>query len=185
MTKKQRSFKKMITDNMVDYNEDFQSEFINQRIEKISDEQLKDLLEMITTNKDKIGSLRATTYKQFVYYADKLIEANLNKTLLPYSKKVDQLYEKRELLLYTIDKNTDTISSRNRLIAKIESKELMFQDGGKNILDEVDYEIIKRFGFYNFFDPNKNYKIKESINLYLKEYTKERLLLNNGQLALN
>ena len=174
MTRKQQEFFTIITNQMFDFNEDFHSDFTIERIEKISDDKLKYLLEDITVDKDKIVNKKGfVTYAKFVYYADKLIEAELQKMMLPNISKVDELYKKRELLLNTIEKQTHSISERNLLIENLQNKKMMFKDKGKNILDEIDYFIIDQFGFYNFFDQNKNYMILEKIDEFYKQYTKE------------
>ncbi|MGB5792127.1 hypothetical protein, partial [Poseidonibacter sp.] len=98
--------------------------------------------------------------------------------MLPNHSKVEELYAKRELLLNTIENQTTSISQKNQLIQDIEERKLMFKDNGKNILDEIDYFIIEQFGFYNFFDQNKNYMIKEKIEEFYKQYTKEKVLEN-------
>lgn len=172
MTEKQRSFIKLLTDNMMDYDESFHKSFIYERIKKIPEDKLKYLLEDININKDKIDSFRNKTYKQFVYYADKLIKEQIKQNLqLPNkTSKVDELYQKRELLIESILNNTNSIDERNKLIENIKTKKSIFEVGGKNILDAVDYYIIEQFGFYNFFDPNKNYMIKEEIEKYLQNY---------------
>ena len=65
----------------------------------------------------------------------------------------------------------------------------MFKDNGKNILDKIDYFIIEQFGFYRFFDENRNYMIKEDIERYLKLYSsisleQPKLLANQTQKSL-
>ncbi|MGB3751544.1 MAG: hypothetical protein WA945_08245, partial [Arcobacteraceae bacterium] len=71
MTRKQQEFFTIITNQMFDFNEDFHSDFTIQRIEKISDDKLKYLLEDITVDKDKIVNKKGfVTYAKFVYYAD-------------------------------------------------------------------------------------------------------------------
>jgi mevalonate kinase len=100
--------------------------------------------------------------------------------MLPNHSKVEELYNKRELLLHTIETNTKSISEKNQLIQELEEKKRMFKDNGKNILDEIDYFIIEQFGFYNFFDQNKNYMIKEKINEFYKLYTKNKILENKS-----
>ncbi len=173
MTEKQRSFIKLLTDNMMDYDESFHKSFIQQRVKQIPQEKLKDLLEAININKDKIDSFRNKTYKQFVYYADKMIDTQIKENLQLPNKhsKVEELYQKREMLIQLILDNTSGISERNKLIENIQNKKTIFETEGKNILDEVDYYIIEQFGFYNFFDPNKNYMIKEEIEKHLQTYT--------------
>jgi len=61
---------------------------------------------------------------------------------------------------------------------------MMFKDEGKNLLDEIDYFIIDQFGFYNFFDQNKNYMIKEKIDEFYKLYTKNKILENKSNSVL-
>lgn len=173
---------------MFDFNEDFHSDFTIERIEKISDDKLKYLLEDITVDKDKIVNKKGfVTYAKFVYYADKLIEKELQKAMLPNRSKVDELYTKRALLLHTVETQTDTITQKNKLIDDLKDKKVMFKENGKNILDEVDYFIIEQFGFYNFFDQNNNYMIHEKIDEFYKEYTKNQLLLDkqNQELLSN
>lgn len=180
MTKKQQEFYRIITNQMFDFNEDFHKEFTIERIEKISDDKLKFLLEDITVDKDSIVKKKGfVTYAKFVYYADKMIEMELEAAMLPNYSKVEELYIKREILLQTIEKQTNTITEKNELIENIQNKKLMFKDNGKNILDEIDYFIIEKFGFYNFFDSNKNYMIKEQIDTFYKLYTQEKLNKNS------
>jgi len=177
MTRKQQEFFTIITNQMFDFNEDFHSDFTIERIEKIDDSKLKYLLEDITVDKDKIVNKKGfITYAKFVYYADKLIENELQKQMLPNHSKVDELYNKRELLLHTIEANTKNISEKNQLIQDLEMKKVMFKDDGKNILNEIDYFIIEQFGFYNFFDQNKNYMVKEKIDEFYKIYTQKKML---------
>ncbi len=179
MTKKQQEFYRIITNQMFDFNEDFHKEFTIERIEKIDDNKLKYLLEAITVDADTIVKKKGfVTYAKFVYYADKMIEEELKSAMLPNHSKVEDLYSKRELLLHTIENQTASITQKNQLIQDIEDRKLMFKDNGKNILDEIDYFIIEQFGFYNFFDQNKNYMIKEKIDEFYKQYTKEKLLEN-------
>ena len=179
MTEKQRGFIKLLTDNMMDYDESFHKSFIYERIKQIPEDKLKYLLEAINMNKDKIDSFRNKTYKQFVYYADKLINEELKKTLkLPNkNSSVDELYEKREMLIQTLLNSTNSINERNQLIENLQSRKSIFEVNGKNILDERDYYIIEQFGFYNFFDSNKNYMIKEELEKHLLNYT---LLIRNS-----
>ncbi len=177
VTRKQQEFYRIIANQIVDYNEDFHKEFTIKRIETIADDQLKYLLEDLNTDKDKIGSKKSyMTYVKFVHYADKIIDKNINNNMLPYKSKVEELAKKRDLLLYTIAKEAPNIALKNALINKLENKLIMFKSKGKNILDEIDYFIINQFGFYNFFDENKNYRIKEDIGKYLKIYTSQKLL---------
>ena len=176
MTKKQQELYRIITNQMFDFNEDFHKEFTIERIEKINDNKLKYLLENITVDKDNIVKRKGfVTYAKFVYYADKIIEEELKRVMLPNNSKIEELYEKRELLLHTIQTETKSLTERNQLIVDLENKKIMFKDNGKNILDEIDYFIIDKFGFYNFFDQNKNYMIKEKIDEFYKEYTIEKL----------
>ncbi len=186
MTKKQQEFYRILANQIVDYNEDFHKEFTVQRIEKIADDNLKYLLEDLNTDKDKIGKKKGyMTYVKFVHYADKMIDNNIDNATLPYTSKVDILLKKRDLLIHTISLEAKTILEKNDLIKKLENRQLMFKDKGKNILDEVDYFIIDQFGFYNFFDENKNYMIKEEIEKFLKLYTSEKLLSNSSIKLLN
>ena len=177
MTRKQQEFYRIIANQIVDYNEDFHKEFTIKRIEQISDDQLKYLLENINTDKDKIAKSKGyMTYVKFVHYADKIIDNTINNEMLPYKSKVEDLYKKRDLLINTISTQAPTIAKKNELIQNLENRLIMFKDNGKNILDEIDYFIISQFGFYNFFDENRNYKVKEEIDRYLKEYTSKKLL---------
>ena len=170
---------------MFDFNEDFHKEFTIERIEKIEDTQLKFLLEDITVDVDKIVKKKGfVTYAKFVYYADKIIQKELQSAMLSSHSKVEELYKKRTLLLSTIESETTNITQRNQLIQDLQDKKMMFKDKGKNILDEIDYFIIGRFGFYNFFDQNKNYMIQEKINEYYKEFMQEKLLENNKRSPL-
>jgi len=180
MTKKQQELYRIITNQMFDFNEDFHKEFTIQRIEKINDNKLKYLLENITVDKDNIVKKKGfVTYAKFVYYADKIIEDEIQKAMLPNHSKVDELYKKRELLLHTIEVETNSISEKNQLIENLENKKIMFKDEGKNILDEIDYNIIKKFGFYNFFDQSRNYMIKEKIDEFYKQFIKEQIVEKN------
>jgi len=187
MTKKQQELYRIITNQMFDFNEDFHKDFTIERIEQIDDNKLKYLLENITVDKDNIVKRKGfVTYAKFVYYADKMIEEELQSAMLPNHAKVEELYNKRELLLHTIQTQTKTISEKNKLIEELENKKVMFKDNGKNILDEIDYFIIDKFGFFNFFDQNKNYMIKEKIDDFYKEFIKEKLVENkNSNLKLS
>jgi len=181
MTKKQQELYRIITNQMFDFNEDFHKEFTIQRIEKIQDDKLKYLLENITVDKDNIVKKKGfLTYAKFVYYADKMIEDEIKEAMLPNHSKVDELYKKRELLLQTIENQTNSISEKNKLIEDLENKIVMFKDNGKNILDVIDYFIIEKFGFYNFFDSNKNYMMKEQIDEFYKQFIKEQIVENNA-----
>ncbi len=187
MTRKQQEFFTIITNQMFDFNEDFHSDFTIERIEKIPDDKLKQLMEDITVDKDKIVNKKGfITYAKFVYYADKLIDKELEKAMLVNHSKVDELYEKRECLLDTIASQTSNITQRNQLIQDLENKKIMFKENGKNVLDEIDYFIIDKFGFFNFFDANKNYMIKEQIDEFYKEFIKQTLEnKNNSVLQLS
>ena len=70
------------------------------------------------------------------------------------------------------------ISDKNMKMLKMikAPKKVMFKDEGKNILDEIDYDIIKKFGFYNFFDQNRNYMIREQIEEFYKQFIKEQIV---------
>jgi len=177
MTRKQQEFYRIITNQMFDFNEDFHSDFTIKRIEQIEDDKLKYLLEDINTDKDQIVKKKGfVTYAKFIYYADKMIDNAIALTMKPSISKVDELYNKRALLLNTIENQTKSIKERNELIENLKNKVVMFKDDGKNILDECDYYIIEKFGFYNFFDENKNYMVKEEIETHLKEYTTNQLM---------
>ncbi|MDC0932434.1 hypothetical protein OAR97_01170 [Arcobacteraceae bacterium] len=181
MTKKQQELYRIITNQMFDFNEDFHKDFTIERIEKIEDNKLKYLLENITVDKDNIVKRKGfVTYAKFVYYADKMIEEELENAMLPNHSKVEELYKKRELLLNTIETQTNTLSEKNQLVEDLKNKKIMFKDNGKNILDEIDYFIIERFGFFNFFDQNKNYMIKEQIDDFYKEFMQAKLLSKNN-----
>ena len=186
MTRKQQEFYRIVANQIVDYNEDFHKEFTIKRIEQISDDKLKYLLEDINTDKDKIAKKKGyMTYVKFVHYADKIIDNSINNEMLPYKSKVESLYKKRDILINTISIQAPTIAKKNELIQKLENKLIMFKDNGKNMLDEIDYFVISKFGFYNFFDENKNYKIKEEIDKHLKEYTSQKMLENSSIKKLN
>ena len=101
--------------------------------------------------------------------------------MLPSASKVEELYAKRALLLHTIEEQVSTISKRNELIENLQNRVVMFKDKGKNILDEIDYFIIDQFGFYSFFDENKNYHIKEDMEKFLKLYTTQKMLTNENK----
>ncbi len=175
MTRKQQEFYRLLVNQMVDFNEDFHKEFTIKRIEKIEDDKLKYLLEDITTDKDKISKRKGyLTYSKFVYYADKLLESHLQIDLKSKESKIDELYQKREWLLQSISNEAKSLDDRNKLIDGIKTKTLMFNQNGKNILDECDYYIIEKFGYFNFFDENKNYHIKEEIEQHYKEFLLEK-----------
>ena len=181
MTKKQQEFYRIIVNQMIDFNEDFHKEFTINRIEQISDDNLKYLLEDINTDKDNIVKKKGyITYAKFIYYADKMIDKKIELSMKPQTSKVDELYNKRALLINTIQNQTKSLQERNELIENLKNKVVMFKDNGKNILDEIDYFIIEQFGFYNFFDENKNYMIKEEIENYLKLYTTNQMLLKEN-----
>jgi len=179
MTKIRQKFYDMITAQIVDFNPIFHKEFIQQRILQIPEDKLRFLQESIVTNHDKIGKKGYIDYNKFVYYADKLIKEQQLQTLkLPNTiSKVDELYKKREMLIQTIQENTNTLDEKNQLIENLKTKKSIFEIDGKNILDKCDYYIIEQFGFYNFFDPNKNYMVKEEIEKHLINYT----LLSSSQ----
>jgi hypothetical protein len=170
MTKTQTKFYNMLKNQMVDFEEIFHKEFMIQRIEKINDNDLKYLLEDIYNDNDRLSRKGYITYAKFIHYADKFTKNIAEKLAAPHLDKVEELYNKRQLLLSSIEKSAKSIADRNRIINDIENKKLMFNQNGKNILDECDYYIIKKFGFYQFFDENRNYHIKEEIERYLKEY---------------
>ncbi|MCD4759076.1 MAG: hypothetical protein K8R39_12455 [Arcobacteraceae bacterium] len=182
MTRKQQEFYRILINQMMDFNEDFHKEFTIARIEQISDDNLKYLLEDINTDKDNIVKKKGyITYAKFIYYADKMIDKKIELTMKPQTSKVDELYNKRELLLNTIHNQTKSLQERNDLIENLKNKVVMFKkEDGKNILDEIDYFIIEQFGFYNFFDENKNYMIKEEIERYLKSYMTNQMLLKQS-----
>ena len=186
MTRKQQEFYRIIANQIVDYNEDFHKEFTIKRIEQIADDKLKYLLEDINTDKDKIGKKKGyMTYVKFVHYADKIIDNSINNEMLPYKSKAEELYKKRDILINTISTQAPTIAKKNELIKNLENRLIMFKDNGKNMLDEIDYFVISKFGFYNFFDENKNYKIKEEIDKHIKEYTSLKMLKNSSIKKLN
>jgi len=183
MTKTQIKFLNIIIKQIVDYEEIFHKDFIKQRIEKIPDEKLKFLLENINIDKESIVKRKGyITYAKFIYYADKMIADIIKDSSKIYLSKVELLYKKRELLLQTIAKEAPMIEQRNKLIKDLENRMIMFKDNGKNILDQLDYFVIEQFGFFRFFDENKNYMIKEDIDKYIKLYssinTNQTKLLN-------
>ncbi len=181
MTKKQQEFYRLIVNQMVDFNEDFHKEFIIKRIEPINDDKLKYLLEQISMDKDKIGSKRGyLTYSKFIYYADKFQNSSIAIELKKQTK-AQELYKKRDWLLNSIQTQSHSLEERNKLIQGLQNRSLMFNQDGKNILDAIDYYIIDKFGFFNFFDENKNYHILEEIEQYYKDYLVERSLLQNNQ----
>lgn len=176
MTRMQQEFYRIITNQMIDFIEDFHREFTIERIEKIQEKKLRFLLENITVDKDKIVNKKGfLTYSKFVYYADKMIEEESEKIVSINSSKIEELLQKRDFLLYTLETHTPILSKRHQLIQDLSEKKLMFKKNGKNILDEIDYFIIEKFGFYNFFDSNKNYMIKEKINTFYKEFIQKTL----------
>jgi hypothetical protein len=176
MTKTQIKFYNLITKQIIDFDVIFHKDFIIQRIEKIDDNNLKYLLENINMDKDNIVNRKGyMTYVKFIYYADKMIENNLQITMKKNISKVDELYNKRELLLHTIEVQAKSIKAKNELIESIKNRTMMFNENGKNLLDEVDYFIIEQFGFYNFFDENKNYMVKQEIERYFKLYSSNKL----------
>jgi len=181
MTRKQQEFYRIIVNQMIDFNEDFHKEFTIARIEQISDDNLKYLLEDINIDKDNIVKKKGyITYPKFIYYADKMINKKIELSMQPKVNKVEELYKKRELLLHTIQNQTKSLQERNELIENLKNKVVMFKENGKNILDDIDYFIIEKFGFYNFFDENKNYMIKEEIETYLKLYMTNQLLIKEN-----
>lgn len=184
MTRKQQEFYRLLVNQLVDFNEDFHKEFTIKRIESIHDDKLKYLLEDITTDKDKIAKKKGyMTYAKFVYYADKLLESTLQLELKSKFQKVEELYDKRQWLLQSIENQSNSLEDRHKLILGLKEKTLMFNKDGKNILDECDYFIIENFGYFNFFDENKNYHIKESIEQYYKEYLLEKQQLQYNKKA--
>ena len=183
MTRKQQEFYRLLANQMIDYNEDFHKEFTIQRIERIDDDDLKILLDNIHTDKDNIARKKGyITYAKFIYYADKMVEDKIELQLENKRSKVDELMEKRALILKSIEKEAPSIEKKNDLIKNIENKTLMFNDNGNNMLDECDYYIIEKFGFNSFFDENKNYMIKEQIEKYYKEYINLSMISQNNQI---
>ncbi|MEA3511959.1 MAG: hypothetical protein U9R37_00005 [Campylobacterota bacterium] len=178
MTKTQIKFYNLITKQIIDFDVIFHKDFIIQRLEKITDEKLKYLLENINIDQDKIVNKKGyTTYAKFAYYADKMINEKLELQLENKISRVDELYNKRAILIDTIDKQSSTMNERLELIENLKTKKLMFKnDNGKSILDSIDYFIIEQFGFNEFFDINKNYKVKDLIQNYLKQYYKQQEL---------
>lgn len=180
MTKTQLKFYNMLKQQIVDFEEIFHKDFMVQRIEKIEDDRLKFLLEEINLDKDKISKKGYITYGKFIHYADKFIDQNIQKISNNiYNEKVESLYKKRDLMLKSIENSAKNIFEKNSIIDDIESKKLMFKENDKNILDECDYFIIEQFGFYNFFDENKNYHIKEDIEKYLSKFVENKYLVKN------
>ena len=187
MTHLQHEFYKLLRSQMVDFNEEFHEEFTKERLEKIEDDRLKYLLDDIYKDKDNLTKKKGfLTYAKFIYYADKLIEKNLTKKLQPTIPKVDELYNKREQLLKSIElASKGSLSKKNQLIEDLQNRKLMFKSDGKNILDSLDYYIIDKFGFYNFLDENRTYHLKEDIERYLKEYFIEKEKQQSQILQLN
>lgn len=180
----QKDFYKIITNQMVDYNEGLHELFIINRLHQINQEDLKFLLENINVDKDNITNKKGyITYFKFIYYADKMINYKINLILDKYKNKTEELYKKREILLKTISEKDLNIEKRNKLVEDIESRKLMFKDNktNKNMLDDVDYFIISKIGFNNFFNENRNHRIKENMNRYLKDYGEMKLLQHNNQ----
>jgi len=179
MTKIQIKFYNLISNQIIDFDPIFHKDFVIQRIVQIGENQLKYLLENINTDKDNITKNKTyTTYAKFAYYADKMINQDINTKLLPDKSIVDNLLVKRDKLIMSIDKQNLNITQRKEMINDIESKKLMFKgDDGKNMLDIKEYEIIKQFGFYDFFNENKNYKIKEQLDSILKEQVKSKMVV--------
>ena len=174
MTSLQQEFYKLIRQKVIEFNEDFHEEMTIQRIEKIPDEQLKHLLDDIYSDKDTIAPKKHKgyiTYAKFIYYTDKRLEQQSHLLLDKKLPQIDELYKKREMLIQILSNSTNSISERNQLIQNFQIKKSIFEIDGKNILDETDYYIIEQFGFYNFFDPNKNYMIKEELEKHLLNYT--------------
>jgi len=174
MTSLQQEFYKLIRQKVIEFNEDFHEEMTIQRLEKIPDEQLKYLLDDIYSDKDAIAPKKHKgyiTYAKFIYYTDKKLEQQSHLLLDQKLPQVDELYEKREMLIQLLLNSTNSINERNQLIENIQTKKSIFEIDGKNILDQCDYYIIEQFGFYNFFDPNKNYMIKEELEKHLLNYT--------------
>ena len=174
MTNLQQEFYKLIRQKVIEFNEDFHEEMSIQRIERVPDEQLKYLLDDIYSDKDSIAPKKHKgyiTYAKFIYYIDKRLEKQSNLLIANKIPKVDELYQKREMLIQTLLNNTNSIDERNKLIENLQTKKSIFEVDGKNILDTCDYYIIEQFGFYNFFDPNKNYMVKEEIEKHLMSYT--------------
>ena len=139
----------------------------------------------VNTDRDNITNKKIyTTYAKFVYYADKMINDNIQKQIKPELSIIDKLLAKRDMLITAIDNKNLSINQRNELIKDIASKKLMFKDkDGKNLLTPKEYEILDKFGFYDFLNENKNYKIKEQLELALKEQVgqkKQLLQLNNN-----
>lgn len=181
MTDYQQHFYQLLKNKIVDY-DDLHEEFITNRIHKIDEKNLKFLLEDINIDKDNITNKKGyITYAKFIHYADKMINSKVDVIFNQYSDKVEKLYNKRELLLKTISSQNLSIEKENELISNLESRKLMFRDKGKNILDDIDYFIISKIGFNNFFNENKNHMIKENINKYLKEYGEIKLLKSKNK----
>jgi hypothetical protein len=184
MTKTQQKFYNMLKQQMVDFDEIFHKDFMIEKIEKVPDEKLKFLLEDINLDRDKIGKKGYITYAKFAHYAQKILENLVNTIALTKLSVVDQLIKKRDILLKTIEQNCSTLEKKNRLISDIASKKLMFKDKGTNILNSTDYYLIEKFGFYNFFDENRNYHIKQELENYFKEYISRITLLESGSKLL-
>lgn len=172
MTKIQIRFYNMIKEQMVDYQEVFHKEFLIKRIEKIPDNDLKYFLEQLNIDADKFSKKGYITYAKFLHYADKFIEKEIKHIAQSKHSKIEELYKKRELMLLSIEQTAKNLEHRNSIIEDIKQKRLMFKDNNKNLLDSLDYFIIDKFGFYQFFDENRTYKIKDEIENYLFEYYK-------------
>jgi hypothetical protein len=171
MTKIQIKFYEMITRQMVDFNSIFHSSLIKQKIKQIKEDDLKYLYDNIATNKDNIGKKGYIDYIKFVHYADKLIKQYNNIQIDKYDNKVEELYKKRDKIIYTLEYLSDNnLAKRNKLIEDFASKKIIFSENEKNIFDSVDFFIIEKIGFYQFCDENTQYKIKEQINKYYQEY---------------
>jgi len=171
MTKIQIKFFNLISNLIIDFDAIFHKDLIIVKIKKIDEDKLKYLLENITEDKDNlIKNKTYTTYAKFVYYANKMIDSDLAKQTLPYNSTIDILLEKRRKLIDAVANQQLNMAKRKQLIDDIASKKLMFKgDDGKSLLSVQEYYILNQFGFYSFLDENNNYKIKEKLEIILKQ----------------
>lgn len=180
MTKTQQRFFNLLKQQIVDFDETFHKQFMIQRISQIPDDQLKYLLENINLDKDKISKKGYITYAKFIHYCDKMLDNLTISLMTPKLNIIDKLLQKRDQLIRAIDENVSTLEEKNRLINDIKDKKLMFKVDNKNILNKIDYFLIDKFGYYNFFDETRNYHIKDELQGYLKEYINNSMMLSNS-----
>jgi len=177
MTKTQQRFYNLLKQQIVDFDETFHKQFIIERISKIADDKLKYLLEDINTDKDEISKKGYITYAKFIHYCDKMLENTTESLVAPKLDIIDTLLKKRDQLIRSIDETATSLEEKNRLIDDIKNKKLMFKVDNKNMLTQIDYFLIDKFGYYNFFDENRNYHIKDELKGYLKEYVSSKSLV--------